>query len=154
MRFFSHVCFWREESRRRESEVRNVEAMTESPDTEQVLVCSSISAAWTWPLSVSWQRVSMCQFMGQTPMEIPSLEQELLGCTAPCLVPYQESWKEGGHSVWFVAAGSIAELQPPAWITEHFGSAVSSVWGLFLNSASPCLCSSGGFSRLLRHFPP
>lgn len=44
--------------------MRNVEAMTESPDREQILVCSSISAAWIWPLSVSWQRVSMCQFTG------------------------------------------------------------------------------------------
>lgn len=52
-------------------------------------------------------------------------------------------------SVWFVAAGSIAE--PPAWVTEHFGSGVSSIQASFLNPASPCLCSGGGFSQLLQN---
>lgn len=150
MRFSSHVYFWKEESKR-ETGMRNVGVMTETPDMEQILVCSSISAAWTWPNFISCQCVSMCQLAGAGSCGNPPLWAGAAGLhsSLPGSLPGE---LKGGRTLK-VVCGSMAEPQPPAWITEHFGSGASSVWVLFLNSPSPCLCSSEGFSLMPQHFP-
>lgn len=149
MRFSSHVYFWKEESRR---ETWGEECWGNDCDprhgTDPALFrhFSSLNLAFLYFMSACFH-VSA----GADSMEIPCFEQELLGCTALSQVPYQESCK-GGRALR-VVCGSMAEPQPPAWITEHFGNGASSVWVLFLNWASPCLCFSEGFSLLLQHFP-
>lgn len=87
------MYFWKEESRR-ETGVRNVGVMTETPDMEQI----SVRAFQQPEPGLSLYHVSMFPYaglLGQTPVEAPCFGQELLSCTAPSPVPYHESWKEG-----------------------------------------------------------
>lgn len=70
--------------------------MTESPDVEQVLVCSSISAACPWAVFISCQCVCSAGLLGQSPMESPA--------QLPAWIP--ESFSSGASSVWVLFPNS------------------------------------------------